>query len=308
MHGDLTDGNQVIDDAVVVLVDENTADLNLHGGTWVVQRVLELARREGFEAADCNAMPLPLAATDAAAILEGEILSHLPMAQTELGVRMLLAQRRPWETLDSIPPDETELRRILEDATLDCLIRPRRLAIIGAANVGKSTLANQLFARERSITADVPGTTRDWVGEIANIDGLPVMLLDTPGMRQTHDPIEAAAIRSSAEEVGRADAILLVIDASRALDAEQSGLLQQFPSALRVVNKADQPCGWAIDQLGGITTVATRGIGIDRLRRQIIRHLCGEEPIEIDRPRCWTDRQRELLQAAISKSRMRSSL
>ena len=308
VHGDLIDGNQVIDDVVAVLIDENTVDLNLHGGTWVVRRVMELARRNGFEVADTQPMPLPLEAADAAAVLEGEILSHLPMAQTELGVRVLLAQRQAWGRMDASPPDETELRRMLDDATLDCLLRPRRLAIVGAANVGKSTIANQLFARERSITADVPGTTRDWVGEIANIDGLPVMLLDTPGLRQTDDPIEAAAIHASAEEVGRADAILLVIDASRPLDPEQSSLLQQFPSALRVVNKADKPCGWAIDQFGGITTVATRGIGIDELRGQIIRHFCGEAPIGVDRPRRWTARQREFLQAAIEKSQTRLAL
>lgn len=305
VHGNLTDGNQVIDDVVAVLLDENTVDLNLHGGTWVVRRVLELARREGFDFANSQAIPLPAGATDVVAVLEGEILSHLPMAQTEPGVRVLLAQRTAWERMEAALPDETELRRILDDATLDCLLRPRRLAIVGAANVGKSTLANQLFARERSITADVPGTTRDWVGEIANLDGLPVMLLDTPGMRQTDDAIEAAAIHRSAEEVGRADAILLVIDASRPLEPEQSGLLDQFPSAIRAVNKADKPCGWPIDQLGGITTVATHGIGIDELRQRILRHFCGETPIEVDRPRCWTVRQREILQAAIGNSQIR---
>jgi tRNA modification GTPase len=299
VHADLTDGNEVIDDVVVVLLDEQTADLNLHGGTWVVQRILELARRGGFCVTDGQAMPLSPAAMDAADVLEGEILSHLPMVQTELGVRVLLAQRAAWKKLESVHPEVAELKRILTDVTLDCLLHPRRLAIVGAANVGKSTLANQLFARERSITADVPGTTRDWVGEIANIDGLPVMLLDTPGLRHTDDPIEAAAIGRSEEEVGRADAILLVIDASRPLDAEQSGLLQRFPSALRAVNKADKPHGWALDQVSAITTVATRGVGIDHLRREIVRQLCGQEPIEMDRPRCWTERQRHFLQAVI---------
>ena len=306
VHADLTDGNDVIDDVVVVLLDEQTADLNLHGGTWVVQRVLQLARREGFSVASEHSMPLPVGGTDAGDVLEAETLSHLPMAQTELGVRMLLAQRAAWEKLESTPRDVAELNRILADVTLDCLLRPRRLAIVGAANVGKSTLANQLFARERSITADVPGTTRDWVGEIANIDGLPVMLLDTPGLRQTDDPIEAAAIGRSEEEVGRADAILLVIDASRPLDGEQSELLQRFPSALRVVNKGDKPCSWAIDQISAIITVANRNIGIDHLRREIVRHLCGQAPIEIDRPRCWTGRQRQFLQAAIDHSDCRA--
>jgi tRNA modification GTPase len=260
---------------------------------------MELAGTAGFQVLDSRVVPLPVESTDPDSPLEAEILSHLPMAQTELGVRVLLGQRREWSKLEAFLPDLIELRRILSNTTLDCLLRPRRVAIVGAANVGKSTLANQLFARERSITADVPGTTRDWVGEIANINGLPVMLLDTPGLRETDDPIEAAAIRGSAQEIGRADATMLVIDASRPLEGEQSRLLERFPSAVRVVNKVDKPWGWPIDSLSALATVATTGQGIDGLRRHIVLRLCREEPIEIDRPRCWTERQREILRRAI---------
>lgn len=299
VHGELRDGSRVIDDAVVVLVDERVADVNLHGGTWVIRSAIELAGAAGFQVLGAGIMPLTVEGIDFDSPLEAEILSHLPMAQTELGVRVLLGQQKAWSELEASVPNPAELRRILSDSTLDCLLRPRRVAIVGAANVGKSTLANQLFARERSITADVPGTTRDWVGEIANINGLPIMLLDTPGLRETEGPIEAAAIRGSAQEIGRADATILVIDASRPLDGEQSRLLERFPSAIRVVNKVDKPWGWAIDSLSGLATVATTGQGIDDLRRQIVLRLCREEPIEIDRPRCWTERQREILRRAI---------
>lgn len=301
VHGELRDGARVIDDAVVVLVDQSTADLNLHGGIWVIQSVLDLAQREGFQVIQSTAAPLSPDVVDGATILETEVLAHLPEARTELGVRTLLAQKHAWDDLRSRSVTLDEIRQILADRTLDCLLHPRRVAIVGAANVGKSTLANQLFARERSITADVPGTTRDWVGEIANIDGLPIMLLDTPGVRATDDPIEAEAIRRGGREVERADAVILVLDASRPLEPEQNALINRFPDALRVLNKVDKSRGVEVDRIAATRTIATIGQGIDALRRQITLTLCGTESIEIHRPRCWTPRQRELLQRAIDR-------
>lgn len=299
VHGELRDGGRVIDDAVVVLVKQNTADLNLHGGIWVLQSALDLAHRAGFQIIERPPIPLPDDAVDAASLLEAEVLAYLPMARTDFGVRVLLAQKQAWDDLRSRPISPKRVRQILADRTLDCLLHPRRVAIVGAANVGKSTLANQLFARERSITADAPGTTRDWVGEMANIDGVPVMLLDTPGMRATDDPIEAEAIRRSGREIECADATVLVIDASRTLEPEQKELVEQFPNAIRVLNKVDKNFGWDLDQIPAIKTVATLGEGIDALRRGIVAELCGQASIEIQRPRCWTERQRAILHDAI---------
>ena len=137
-------------------------------------------------------------AVDGAMTLEREMLAALPLARTDLGVRTLLAQRRHGaEAMSTLYA--AAIGRILADRSLDHLLHPPRVAIVGAPNVGKSTLANQLFAQERSITADLPGTTRDWVGEIANIDGLAVTLVDTPGVRDTADAIEREAIDRSGE-------------------------------------------------------------------------------------------------------------
>src|SRR5690606_12064877 len=102
-----------------------------------------------------------------------------------------------------------------------------------------STLANQLFAQERSITADLPGTTRDWVGEIANLDGLAVMLIDTPGLRMTDDLVEREAIERSGQQVRAADLVVVVLDASVPA-AEQLAHRQAHPNALIVVNKCDR--------------------------------------------------------------------
>ena len=301
VHGELRDGARIIDDALVVRVNETVADLNLHGGAWVVQSTLDLARRAGFRVLDRPQLPLSLIAIDAGSSLEAEVLSHLPLARTELGVQALLAQADNWRDFKSRALKPEMLRMIPADRTMDCLLFPRRVAIVGAANVGKSTLANQLFAQERSITADVPGTTRDWVGEIANIDGLPVMLLDTPGLRATEDRIEAEAIQRSGREIETADATVLVVDASRPLEGEQSELLKRFPGAIRVVNKMDKQLGWNPDQLGALPIIATRGEGVDYLRRRIVSYFCGEERVEIGRPRCWTERQRTIVQRAMNE-------
>jgi tRNA modification GTPase len=192
----------------------------------------------------------------------------------------------------SIDPDERA--EILEDRSLHWLLHPPRVAIIGIPNVGKSTLANQLFAQERSITADLPGTTRDWVGEIANLDGLAVMLVDTPGLRETHDPIEREAIARSREVVSAADLVVLVLDPTQPREPGQAALERADPGALRVLNKSDRIGGWQVDE-PVLHTVATTGRGIDALRTAIREHFLGPAPFDVSRPRCWTERQRSQL-------------
>jgi tRNA modification GTPase len=303
VHGELSDERgQVIDDPVVVMSssDGGWVDVNLHGGPWVVRSFLELAGRQGFEVRERMEMPLPQEAVEGTTEIEREVMTHLPMAKTELALRELLRQPEAWETferLDDRAQRRAEAAAMLADRSLWwLLLRTPRVAIAGAPNVGKSTLANQLFAQERSITADVPGTTRDWVGEIANIDGLAVMLVDTPGIRRTGDPIEAAAIEGSAAELAGADLVVLVLDRSRAMEPEQAALVERFPQALRVVNKCDLPAAWDDRQL--LHLVAARGGGIDPLRRFIRAHFgIGQRP---SGAKWWTARQQQQLLRAIA--------
>jgi tRNA modification GTPase len=300
IHGLLRDGERVIDDPVVVLApNEGSADVNLHGGPWVVRSVLELARREGFEVRERPDLPLPPEAVDGRTELEQEVLAHLPMARTELALRGLLVQEQAWELFLKSPQAEqrAEAQAMLLDCGLWWLLHPPRVAIAGAPNVGKSTLANQLFAQERSITADVPGTTRDWVGEVANIDGLAVVLVDTPGIRQTSDPIEAAAIERSGGELRTADLVLLVLDGSRPLGLEQAELLRQFPSAIRVINKCDLPAAWNQREIDGVQIVATSGAGVNALRESIKRHF--GVAARGGAARWWTERQRQTLETLV---------
>ena len=238
---------------------------------------------------------MPSEAIDAATEIEREILAYIPLARTDLAIQTLLAQSDAWKHLEQLTPPELRVlaATMLADRSLSALLYPPRIAIAGIPNVGKSTLANQLFAQERSITADIPGTTRDWVGEIANIDGLAVLLIDTPGIRLTDDPIESQAIQRGGDELRAADLVILVLDATVPLEPDQSEMLAQFPDALRVNNKSDRPAVWDLATVSGLPTIAITGAGIDALRAAVKARFGVDA--EIHRARCWTPRQRERL-------------
>jgi small GTP-binding protein len=277
VHGDLRDGDRVIDDAIAVRFTD-VLDLNLHGGSWVVRSVLMLAQSHGFELSD-------LRSTDGESEIWNEVLAALPLAATEQAVRMLLAQPVAWESI-------VDRAAVLADPSGRWLVQMPRVAIVGPANVGKSTLANQLFGQARSITADIPGTTRDWVGEIANLDGLAVMLVDTPGIRLIPDTIEAAAIAGSAEQIRNADLVLLVLDQSLPLDR---AMLAAYPDAIRVANKSDAPPSWDAAGIGAVRTSAVFGRGMDTLR-VAVRHRFGWEPMDLNQARWWNARQCDALE------------
>lgn len=326
VHGILRDGGRILDDPVVVLIDPKRADVNLHGGTWVVRSVLELARQNGFEIISSTEFPLPDDSLEGSDPLLREVESHLPLARSELGLRLLLAQSHAWRELQLAfahqPPDQqkTFINQCLDDRSLIHLLHPPAIAIIGAPNVGKSTLANQLFARQHSITADLPGTTRDWVGEIADIDGLPVLLIDTAGIRPTQDVLELASINQSHQQARSADLVMIVLHAAHPPDEQISQLLAQYPGALHIINKCDLPHssshspgapgeGWGEGSNNDtpLYTIATTGHGIAALRRCIAAYFHCDS-LEIPRPRWWTDRQRQILLCALDNPRALSDL
>lgn len=295
VHGTLSDGSRVLDDPVIVMSEGGTiVDVNLHGGPWVVRSMLELARRAGFDVVDAVQSPLNDEAVDGETELEREVAQYLPQATTELAVRALLAQPEAWESWNAAGRRSPDSESVCADRSLHWLLHPPRVAIVGIPNVGKSTLANALFARQRAITADAPGTTRDWVGELANVDGLAVTLIDTPGVRETDDPIEHAAIDRSRNEIARAELVVLVLDTTQPGEPGQHSLERMYPQALRVLNKSDRPA--RRETVGDvIRTVATTGEGVDLLRAAVRDRFIGAGALDLHRPRCWTNRQRASL-------------
>src|SRR5207245_3865655 len=123
------------------------------------------------------------------------------------------------------------------------LRRGVRAAIIGRPNAGKSSLLNQLLGHDRAIVSAIPGTTRDTIEETANIRGLPVVFIDTAGLREGRDEIEVEGIRRSRQGLEQAEFILHVFDASEPLTEADQKHLAEFAGKKRilVLNKSDLP-------------------------------------------------------------------
>ncbi len=146
------------------------------------------------------------------------------------------------------------------------------LAIVGRPNVGKSSLFNRLLQSDRAIVAPQPGTTRDVVSETAQIEGLPVRLLDTAGIRSTADLVEAEGVERSWAALADADLVLAVVDLSQPLEETDRELLNKATEsgrALTIGNKSDLPRAITLDD--ALEVSAATGAGVDDLRRRIVQ-------------------------------------
>jgi len=148
-----------------------------------------------------------------------------------------------------------------------------KVTITGRPNVGKSSLFNSLIERERAIVTDVPGTTRDTLTEAIDLEGIPVILTDTAGLRKTTDGIETLGMERTRRAMGDSDLVLVVLDGSTELGPSDHDLLSQTENTRRLVvrNKSDLP-GFAA--LSGCINVSARtGEGLTTLRSAILASL-----------------------------------
>jgi tRNA modification GTPase len=151
------------------------------------------------------------------------------------------------------------------------------LAIVGQPNTGKSSLFNALLEQDRAIVTDIPGTTRDLVSETAAMEGIPVRLVDTAGIREGEGLVETLGIERSFQAMADADLTLVVIDLSQPAserDAELVGRAQSQGRYLVAANKADLPSKQEAD--GAVVVSARTGSGIAELRRAIIAAVTPE--------------------------------
>jgi len=155
-------------------------------------------------------------------------------------------------------------------------------AIIGKTNVGKSSLLNVLLKEERAIVTPIPGTTRDVIEEVVNIFGIPVRLMDTAGLRKAMDSIEQEGVKRARERVADSDFVLLILDGSRPLDADDMEIFQEIKGKKKVValNKIDLPLEISLEGLKNrfqespiVPISALKNEGIDDLKETIFHHL-----------------------------------
>jgi tRNA modification GTPase len=259
---------------------EDTVEITCHGGLLPAKLVLDTILANGARPAEPGEFTRRAFLNGRLDLAQAEAVADLIHSRTELALAAAneqlagkLSQRinelrdEMMKTLahveahidfpdeDIAPDTKDRLVKRLEDGVkfMDELLRTAnegqilrrgiRAAIVGRPNVGKSSLLNQLLGHDRAIVSPVPGTTRDTIEETANIRGLPVVFVDTAGLREARDEIEQEGIRRSHEMLARAEFILHVLDASESLTGADEKYLTEFANKKRifVLNKTDLP-------------------------------------------------------------------
>ena len=261
---------------------EDVAELSCHGGPVALRRVLDSALAAGARpagpgeftlraflngrldlaqaeaVADLVAAPTPAALAVAANQLAGRLSDAV--GEMRSACLDLLAQMEAEVDFDEdeVPPMDRallastldSLHQRLEDAlaTAGRGIMQRhgvRVALVGSPNVGKSSLMNALLSTDRAIVTEIPGTTRDVLEESFDLDGVPIVLNDTAGLRETRDPVETLGVERSSRALEGADAVVLVLDASRPLLGNDETAAARVRTAAKptivALNKRDLP-------------------------------------------------------------------
>ncbi len=185
-----------------------------------------------------------------------------------------------------------ELKRWIDSFRRGRIVRDGfGMAIVGKPNVGKSSLFNALLREERSIVTEIPGTTRDLVSEFTSLEGIPVRLVDTAGVRESRDSVERLGVGRSMQAIADSDAILFVVDLSEPGSGEDQDLhrrLADLPCII-VMNKIDLPCVWPEGLKASfagawprVEVSAKTGAGIENLRCEILHRLFGDSAAERD--------------------------
>jgi tRNA modification GTPase len=322
---------------------EDVVEIHCHGGAFIARRVLQLVLSEGARQAEPGEFTKRAFLNGRLDLSQAEAVLDLIRARTDRGAALALDQASGnlshWveelrsellnllvqvEAAIDFPDEEIELLKRQEltqevagltDKILSIsntyewsrLFREgAKVCICGSPNVGKSSLLNALLGQERVIVTPVAGTTRDVIEESINLDGLPVVLWDTAGIRDTADEIERIGVHLARDYLEKADARIVVIDGSLPLSAEDSELViaTREAKALIAINKSDLPESLSEDRLKSLgrpikycRISAKTGEGISELK-QALRNLILDKEIEFSPVAITNLRQRSALQRA----------
>lgn len=302
---------------------EDILEIHCHGGYFILQKILELVLREGTRMAHPGEFTKRAFLSGRIDLTQAEAVIDLINAKTMASLEIANQQLRGnfFRELSSLKEGMIEGLALIE-AHLDFPeeeIEPISLgemkhsimemikkldewigsyeegrifregiscAIVGKTNVGKSSLLNVLLKEERAIVTPIPGTTRDLIEEVLNINCIPLRLIDTAGLRKATDSIELEGVKRAKARVAEADFILLMVDRSRPLDIDDLEIFEEVKEKKRVVvmNKKDLPSMISPkemkDRFQGdpiISISALKNEGIEGLKEAIYTSLIHRE-------------------------------
>jgi tRNA modification GTPase len=298
------------------LTGEDVVEISCHGSPAIVRRIIDATLESGAVLAGPGEFTLRALTNGKINLAQAEAIRDLIAAQTEAAVKQAARQLNGElsKALDPFKEKLIEVIVLLESAlefVEDDLPSPQvdhvdkslesviagvdglsesyssgrllqdgaRVAIAGRPNVGKSSLFNALVRNERAIVTEVPGTTRDTLSEAIDLGGVPVLLTDTAGLRETTDSVETLGIERTHRAMGDADLVLLVLDGSSKVGPEDCDLLQRTSDGERIVvmNKYDlptfEPLSRCVPEVQAINVSARTGAGLSALHDAIVAKL-----------------------------------
>lgn len=298
---------------------EDIVEINCHGGFVITEKVLEVVLKNGARIAEIGEFTRRAFLNGRIDLTQAEAVIDLIHGKTEKSVSLSLNQLRgdlkeqiehlkklvldvaahinvvldyPEEGIDDPLPEHLveNLQEVLD--TTDRLIRSYdkgkmikegiKTAIVGKPNVGKSSILNSVLKEERAIVTHVAGTTRDVIEEVVNLKGIPLVLVDTAGIRKTDDLVENIGVEKSKKLIESADLILFVVDGSRALDEEDMKIHEAIKAekVIGILNKIDIKEDIDLSPLTKISKwleiSAIKNQGIDEMEEEIYRHIIDE--------------------------------
>lgn len=315
---------------------EDSAEILCHGSVAIIRSILTLLTREGFRQAGPGEFTMRAFRNKKMDLTRAEAVNDIVRARTDKarsaalhrlsgsveGQITLLRQKflsmlakvevtldYPDDELDGNTDCETEageaeriLVQLLSTYTTGKIIQEGITVVIaGSTNAGKSTLFNFLLREDRSIVSDIHGTTRDYIEGGLTIEGIPVRLYDTAGIRSTDHPVELESMKRTDRIVKNAHLILFVVDARQGITPEDELFLESQADRSRVIhvwNKIDSCTTECPESF--VPVSAKLGKGIDILYKKIVTSLLGDTRLESGDAVIDSYRQKELLERTLS--------
>ena len=293
---------------------EDVVEVNCHGGVTSTNRVLQEIIKAGARIAEPGEFTKRAFLNGRIDLSQAEAVMDIIRAKTDLSMKSAIMQSSghlsreinklreymlntlalieysvdfteddeevddsiPIKILQQLSKAKDEMNTLLKNADEGRIIRDGlKLTIVGKPNVGKSSLLNALLKEKRAIVTDIPGTTRDVIEEFINLDGIPVKIVDTAGIRETDDIVEQIGVKKSREKMEEADLIIFMLDSSRDLDDEDRDIISRLKDKKYIVllNKIDLESKINEDELKELNNMikisAKSGFGLEDLKSKI---------------------------------------